>query len=95
MRKICIMRLKKIHQLVKNKIDILLDNEKEEIISNLEKEVNELNVKVEKLNKDMSIVVAAMKEMYLNIEQLMLYSNLNQSIHYNNTILNDDVSESH
>lgn len=89
------MQLKKIHQLVKNKVDTLIYDDKEEKISSLEKEVDDLNLKIEKLNKDMSIVVAAMKEMYLNIEQLMLYSSLNQSIQYNNTILNEDDNESH
>lgn len=95
MRKIYIMRLKKIPQLVKNRVDNFLCNDSEVKIESLEKEVDELKIKIEKLNKDMSIVVVAMKEMYLNIEQLMLHSTLNHPIQYNNTTLNEDDDESH
>lgn len=89
------MRLKKIPQLVKNRVDNFLCNDSEVKIESLEKEVDELKIKIEKLNKDMSIVVVAMKEMYLNIEQLMLHSTLNHPIQYNNTTLNEDDDESH
>lgn len=97
MREIYIMRLKKIHQLITSKAkEFVIDDELTDEIKLLRENVNDLYQKNEKLNRDMSIVVAAMKELYLNIEQLMLIAPLNQTFHYENSILNnDDEDESH
>ena len=82
------MLLKKIHQSIQNKVHEIEDyfhsidefkektRDLESLVKELKKENAELTDKLQKHRVDMDIVISAVKELYIGVEQIMLQSNI-------------------